>query len=252
MRQPRFLMTAIQDDRGGASPESAARAVLPEIRLEESWLSRLRPEFEADYMNSLREFLRQEIKSGKKIYPRGDQYFAALNRTPFDRVRVVILGQDPYHGPGQAHGLCFSVPEGVALPPSLQNIFKELRDDQGIPLSKNGNLERWAEQGVLLLNSVLTVEQGKAAAHQGRGWERFTDRIIQILNDEREGLVFILWGAYAQKKASFVDRQKHLVLECVHPSPLSSHRGFFGSKPFSKTNDYLRARRLPPIDWNPL
>lgn len=244
-------MTAIEDGNGGGAPGPAARADLPEVKLEESWLKRLRPEFEADYMKSLREFLRAELKKGKKIFPRGDQYFAALNRTPFDKVRVVILGQDPYHGPGQAHGLCFSVPSGVPLPPSLQNIFKELQDDQGVPLSRSGNLERWADQGVLLLNSVLTVEQGKAAAHQGRGWERFTDRIIQLLNDEREGLVFILWGAYAQRKAAFVDRKKHLVLECVHPSPLSSHRGFFGSRPFSKTNAYLQSRQLPVIDWKP-
>lgn len=221
------------------------------VAIEESWRKRLQSEFDADYMKSLREFLVAEKKSGKVIFPRGDQYFAALNHTPFEKVRVVILGQDPYHGPGQAHGLSFSVPNGVRLPPSLLNIFKELQTDQGVPLSKNGNLERWADQGVLLLNSVLTVEQGKAAAHQGRGWEKFTDKIIQLLNDQREGLVFILWGSYAQKKGAFIDRQKHLVLECVHPSPLSSHRGFFGSKPFSKANEYLKSRQLPVIDWNP-
>lgn len=221
----------------------------PAIHLEGSWLKRLQPEFNSDWMKSLKEFLRTEKQKGKNIFPRGDQYFAALNRTPFEKVRVVILGQDPYHGAGQAHGLCFSVPGGVKLPPSLKNIFKELHADVGLPISESGNLEKWADQGVLLLNSVLTVEERKAAAHQGRGWEKFSDRIIQLLNDEREGLVFILWGAYAQKKAAFVDREKHLVLECVHPSPLSSHRGFFGSKPFSKTNQYLKSKKCPEVDW---
>jgi uracil-DNA glycosylase len=170
--------------------------------------------------------------------------------TPFDQVRVVILGQDPYHGPGQAHGLCFSVQQGIGLPPSLQNIFKERKSDVGIEISKSGDLSAWAKQGVLLLNAVLTVEAGQANSHQGKGWEKFTDDVIQLLNEKRQGLVFVLWGAYAQKKGALIDRQKHLVLECVHPSPLSSHRGFFGSKPFSKINDYLMARGEMPIDWN--
>jgi uracil-DNA glycosylase len=231
----------------GAGTENPQKAT--PIQLDPSWLKRLQPEFNSGWMKSLHDFLQQEKKNGKTIFPGGDQYFAALNRTPFEKVRVVILGQDPYHGAGQAHGLCFSVPDGVKLPPSLLNIFKELQSDLGFPLPKNGNLEPWADQGVLLLNSVLTVEEGRAGAHQKRGWEKFTDRLIQLLNEERENLVFILWGAYAQKKAAFVDHRKHFVLECVHPSPLSSHRGFFGSQPFTKTNQYLKSKNLPAVDW---
>lgn len=200
-------------------------------------------------MRKLKNFLTAEYQAGKTIYPRGEEYFAALNLTPFDKVKVVIVGQDPYHGPGQAHGLCFSVHDGVRLPPSLQNIFKELHADLGVKIPQSGSLKKWAEQGVLLLNAVLTVEDGKAASHQGRGWEEFTDKIIHVLNEEKESLVFILWGSYAQKKAAFVDRKKHLVLESVHPSPLSAHRGFFGTKPFSKTNAYLRSKGLGEIDW---
>ena len=187
-------------------------------------------------MKKLKAFLKTQQESEKKIYPKGDQYFAALNMTPFEKVKVVIIGQDPYHGPGQAHGLSFSVQEGVRFPPSLQNIFKELQTDVGVEKPKSGNLHKWAEQGVLLLNAVLTVEEGKANAHQGKGWELFTDRVIHALNEEREHLVFILWGSYAQKKGAFIDRNKHLVIESVHPSPLSSHRGFLVSKPFSKKN----------------
>lgn len=220
-----------------------------EVQLEPSWRKRLQSEFTAGYMRELKAFLVKEKKRGRKIFPRGDQIFAALNRTPFEKVRVVILGQDPYHGPGQAHGLCFSVPAGVKPPPSLVNIFKELSTDVGAAVSGNGSLESWAEQGVLLLNSVLTVESGRAAAHQNKGWEKFTDRVVQLLNDERENIVFILWGSYAQKKAAFVDRKKHFVIESVHPSPLSSHRGFFGSRPFSKANAYLQSKNLPPIQW---
>jgi uracil-DNA glycosylase len=220
-----------------------------EIKLEGSWKERLAPEFEKDYMKRLKEFLKSQYAAGKKIYPPGSLIFNALNTTPFPNVRVVILGQDPYHGPGQAHGLCFSVPDGVPFPPSLQNIFKELESDLGISKPKSGNLKSWAEQGVLLLNSVLTVEEGKAASHQGKGWETFTDVIIHKLASEKEGLVFVLWGSYAQKKAAFVDRKKHLVIECVHPSPLSCHRGFFGSRPFSKINAYLERRGEKPIDW---
>nr|BFD60960.1 uracil-DNA glycosylase [Bdellovibrio sp. CKG001]BFD64374.1 uracil-DNA glycosylase [Bdellovibrio sp. HM001] len=221
-----------------------------EIKLDSSWKQHLHLEFETDRMKRLKSFLASEYKAGKTIYPRGDEYFAALNLTPFDKVKVVIVGQDPYHGPGQAHGLCFSVREGVRFPPSLQNIYKELHSDLGLPIPQTGSLTKWAEQGVLLLNAVLTVEDGKAAAHQGKGWEEFTDKIIHVLNDEKENLVFILWGSYAQKKASFVDRKKHLVLESVHPSPLSAHRGFFGTKPFSKTNAYLRSKGLGEIDWD--
>lgn len=221
-----------------------------EIKLESSWKKRLQPEFEKDYMKQLKEFLKSEQKEKKTIYPQGTEYFAALNHTPFENVKVVIMGQDPYHGPGQAHGLSFSVRDGVALPPSLLNIYKELEGDLGIPRIKNGSLVHWADQGVLLLNSVLTVEGGKAASHQGRGWEKFTDKIISLINEEKENVVFILWGAYAQKKAAFVDRKKHFVIESVHPSPLSSHRGFFGSKPFSKANEFLISKGLKPIDWS--
>jgi len=220
------------------------------IKIEPSWRKKLEPEFQKEYMLSLKEFLKSEYKKRKAIYPKGDDYFAAFNLTPFEQVKVVIIGQDPYHGPGQAHGLCFSVQEGVDLPPSLVNIFKELESDVGVKRPKNGMLGKWAQQGVLLLNAVLTVENGKAASHQGKGWEQFTDEVIRRLNDEKENLVFILWGAYAQKKAAFVDRKKHLVIESPHPSPLSSHRGFFGSKPFSKTNEYLKSKGIAPIDWS--
>ncbi|WP_415064202.1 uracil-DNA glycosylase [Bdellovibrio sp.] len=221
-----------------------------EIKLDSSWKKKLESEFATERMQRLRSFLSQEYKSGKTIYPRGDEYFAAMNLTPFDKVKVVIVGQDPYHGPGQAHGLCFSVRDGVRFPPSLQNIFKELHSDVGVALPKSGSLTKWAEQGVLLLNAVLTVEDGKAAAHQGKGWEEFTDKIIHVLNEEKENLVFILWGSYAQKKAAFVDRKKHFVIESVHPSPLSAHRGFFGTKPFSKANAYLRSKGISEINWD--
>ncbi|WP_413612685.1 uracil-DNA glycosylase [Bdellovibrio sp. HCB-110] len=221
-----------------------------EIKLDSSWKEHLQSEFDTERMKKLRAFLVQEYKAGKTIYPRGEEYFAAMNLTPFDKVKVVIVGQDPYHGPGQAHGLCFSVREGVRFPPSLQNIFKELQADVGIQIPKSGSLVKWAEQGVLLLNAVLTVEDGKAAAHQGKGWEEFTDKIIHILNEQKEGLVFVLWGSYAQKKAAFVDRKKHFVIEAVHPSPLSAHRGFFGTKPFSKANAYLRSKGKDEINWD--
>lgn len=223
---------------------------MPEIRIHESWKKHLQSEFDKDYMQNLRSFLKQEYKKGKTIFPKGEQYFAAFDSTPFNKVKVVILGQDPYHGPGQAHGLCFSVQPGTQYPPSLQNIFKELKSDVGIDIPKSGCLTKWAEQGVLLLNSVLTVENGRAASHQGKGWEQFTDEVIRRINEEREGVVFLLWGSYAQKKAAFVDRKKHLVLEAPHPSPLSAHRGFFGTKPFSKINKYLQSRGQTPIDWS--
>lgn len=219
-------------------------------KLERSWLQRLEPEFEKDYMKNLRKFLKSEKESKKTIYPKVDEYFAALNLTPLDKVKVVIIGQDPYHGPGQAHGLSFSVRDGVRFPPSLLNIFKELKDDLGISMPKKGDLTHWAEQGVLLLNAVLTVEAGKANAHQGKGWEQFTDQVIATLNKNQEHIVYILWGSYAQKKAAFVDRRKNLVLESAHPSPLSSHRGFFGSRPFSRTNQYLRENGIKEIDWS--
>lgn len=201
-------------------------------------------------MIELRKFLKSEYDKNKIIYPAKSQYFRALDLTPLEQVKVVILGQDPYHGPGQAHGLCFSVNEGVRFPPSLLNIYKERQADLGLAIPSSGDLSRWAQQGVLLLNSVLTVEKDQAASHQGQGWEKFTDQIISLVNEKCEHVVFILWGAYAQKKAAFVDRKKHLVLESVHPSPLSSHRGFFGSKPFSKANAYLLSQGQKTIDWS--
>lgn len=221
-----------------------------QVKIEPSWKQHLLPEFEQDYMQSLRQFLLQQKKAGKVIYPKGDEYFNAFNLTPFDQVKVVIIGQDPYHGPGQAHGLCFSVQNGVALPPSLQNIYKEIHADLGLPIPKTGCLTHWAEQGVLLLNAVLTVEQAKAAAHQGKGWELFTDAAIRELNEKREGIVFLLWGSYAQKKGQIIDQKKHCVLKAPHPSPLSAHRGFLGCKHFSKANAYLESIGKTPIDWS--
>lgn len=217
--------------------------------LHPQWLAFLSDEFQNEYMTTLQKFLQKELNNKKNVYPKVCEYFAALNLTPFDQVRVVIVGQDPYHGAGQAHGLCFSVRSGVPQPPSLKNILKELNNDLGLEIPKQGDLTPWARQGVLLLNSVLTVEEGRAAAHQGRGWEIFTDRVISSLNEKRENIVYVLWGAYAQKKAHFVDRKKNLVLEAPHPSPLSAHRGFFGTKPFSQINDYLKSKKLPEIDW---
>lgn len=219
------------------------------LKLEESWKLRLRQEFEQDYMLQLRAFLLQEKQAGKQIFPAGNDIFNALNSTPFEKVKVVILGQDPYHGPGQAHGLCFSVRPGVEIPPSLRNIYKEIAADLGIAPSRSGCLQSWAEQGVLLLNAVLTVESGKAAAHQGRGWERFTDRIIALLNEQGEHIVFMLWGSYAQKKGQIIDRARHLVLESPHPSPLSASRGFFGNHHFSRANQYLLANGRAAVDW---
>ncbi len=220
-----------------------------EVQLEESWKSHLLDEFQQPYMTQLRDFLLQRKREGAVIFPPGPLIFNALNTTPFDDVRVVILGQDPYHGPGQAHGLCFSVQEGVRIPPSLLNIYKEIRNDLGGDIPDHGMLQSWAQQGVLLLNSVLTVERGRAGAHQGKGWEQFTDRVINELNDSKEGLVFMLWGSYAMKKGSSIDRSRHLVLTAPHPSPLSAHRGFFGCQHFSKTNEYLASRGQQPINW---
>lgn len=200
-------------------------------------------------MAALKKFLLLERQAGKQIFPRANHWFHALDSTPLDDVRVVILGQDPYHGPGQAHGLCFSVQEGVKTPPSLVNIYKELEADIGIPPPNHGNLDKWAKQGVLLLNAVLTVEAHQAGSHQGKGWEKFTDAVIRLVDMRPQPSVFILWGSYAQKKAGFIDSNKHLVLKSVHPSPLSAHRGFFGSKPFSKTNAFLQQQGMDPIDW---
>jgi uracil-DNA glycosylase len=230
-------------------PASTSKISREAVKLDPSWLKVLGDEFDKPYMTELKAFLLAEKKAGKVIYPAGENWFNALNTTPFDKVEVVILGQDPYHGPGQAHGLCFSVLPGVPAPPSLENMFKEMQKDLGIPISHHGYLQHWAEQGVLLLNSVLTVERGRANAHQGKGWELFTDACIGHLNREREGLVFLLWGSYAQKKGQLIDRQRHLVLEAPHPSPLSAHRGFFGCKHFSKTNNYLTKHGKKPIDW---
>ena len=220
-----------------------------EIRLERSWKTRLETEFDAPYMHGLRQFLLERKRGGAVVYPPGEQMFNAMDSTPFDQVKVVILGQDPYHGPGQAHGLCFSVRDGVAVPPSLLNIYKEITADLGAQPPASGNLQHWAEQGVLLLNAVLTVERGQAAAHQGKGWELFTDRIISELNEHRDDLVFMLWGSYAMKKGAHIDRARHLVLTAPHPSPLSAHRGFFGCRHFSKSNAWLQQHGQQPIRW---
>jgi uracil-DNA glycosylase len=219
------------------------------VKLEESWREALSAEFSSPYMDQLKAFLLSEKQQGKIIFPRGPEYFRALDLTPLPDVKVVILGQDPYHGAGQAHGLCFSVRSDVRIPPSLVNIYKELKSDLDIPPARHGFLESWARQGVLLLNSVLTVEEARAASHQGKGWERFTDAVIRTVNERLEHVVFILWGSYAQKKAAFVDTSRHLVLRSAHPSPLSAHNGFLGSRPFSKANAYLQAHGERPIDW---
>lgn len=220
------------------------------IQLEGTWLRLLEPEFEQAYMQSLKQFLRTEESQKKTIFPASDDWYNAFNTTPYEKVKVVILGQDPYHGPGQAHGLCFSVQPEVKFPPSLLNIFKELHNDLGLSMPQQGCLQQWAEQGVLLLNATLTVEQGQAGAHQGKGWEQFTDRAIQLLNEQREGIVFMLWGSYAQKKGQFIDTSKHCVLKAPHPSPLSAHRGFFGCGHFSQANAYLEQHGQTPIDWS--
>ncbi len=219
------------------------------VQLEPGWKQHLAGEFEQDYMARLRAFLADEKRAGKTVFPPGPDIFNAFNLTPFDKVKVVILGQDPYHGPDQAHGLCFSVQRGVKTPPSLVNIYKEIHRDLGIEIPPHGNLTHWAEQGVLLLNAVLTVEAGQAASHQKRGWEQFTDQAIEHLNREREGLVFLLWGSHAQKKGKLIDRDKHCVLTAPHPSPLSAHRGFLGCGHFSRANQYLLQQGKTAIDW---
>ena len=231
-----------------AATPGAAATEAP-LKLEASWRERVGEYLRRPEMRDLAAFLRGEKAAGKRIHPDGSQIFAALEATPFDQVKVVILGQDPYHGPGQAHGLCFSVPAGVDVPPSLLNIFKELERDLGLPRPGHGNLQAWARQGVLLLNAVLTVEGGRAGAHQGKGWEGFTDHVIQTLSRERDGLVFMLWGSYAQAKGRVIDDRRHCVLRAPHPSPLSEHRGFIGCGHFSAANRWLQGRGLAPIDW---
>lgn len=221
-----------------------------QVQLESSWMEQIGDEFEKPYMKALKQFLVEEKQQGKVIYPEGKNIFNALDTTPFDKVKVVILGQDPYHGPGQAHGLCFSVLPGVRFPPSLQNIFKEIQQEMQLPMAQHGCLQSWAEQGVLLLNATLTVEQAKAGSHQGKGWEQFTDAIVHKLNEKREGIVFLLWGSYAQKKGAFIDQQRHAILKSPHPSPLSAHRGFLGNGHFVKTNELLRGRGEKEIDWS--
>lgn len=223
---------------------------MAEVQIEASWKRQLETAFNAPYFTEIVQFLKQEKAAGKIIYPAGKDIFRAFNTTPFDAVKVVILGQDPYHNPGQAHGLSFSVPPGIALPPSLQNIFKELHADLGCPIPDSGDLTRWAEQGVLLLNAALSVEAHHANSHAHIGWHQFTDAAIRALAHNREHLVFLLWGSFAQQKAGFIDSTKHLILKTVHPSPLSAYRGFFGCKHFSKANDYLRNHHKQPIDWN--
>ncbi len=219
-----------------------------DVQIEDSWKKRLAEEFEKPYFVQLTEFVRNEYSAGT-CYPPGKLIFNAFNQCPFDEAKVVIIGQDPYHGPGQAHGLCFSVNDGVRFPPSLQNIFKEIQNDLGIPVPATGNLTRWAEQGVLLLNATLTVRAHQAGSHQRQGWESFTDAAIRALAEEREHLVFILWGSYAQKKGAFIDRSRHLVLSSAHPSPLSAYQGFFGNKHFSLANAYLEEHGKTPIKW---
>lgn len=225
-------------------------ASLNKVQLDESWKYNLAEFLLSPKMDALRDFLLQEKQQNKVIYPPSSLIFNALNTTPLNQVKVVIIGQDPYHGPNQAHGLSFSVQRGVALPPSLRNIFHELHTDLGVPIPKHGDLTHWAEQGVLLLNSVLTVEAGQPTSHQKRGWEDFTDHVIDVLNQQREHIVFILWGAYAQRKGQRIDPNKHLILKAAHPSPLAANRGgFFGCKVFSKSNNYLKQNGIEPIDW---
>lgn len=219
-----------------------------DVKIEQSWKALLQEEFDKPYFAELTEFVRAEYKS-YRIYPPGSQIFNAFNLCPFDKVKVVIIGQDPYHGPGQAHGLCFSVNDGVPFPPSLRNIFKEINADTGAPIPQSGNLTRWATQGVLLLNATLTVREHSAGSHQRRGWETFTDSVIRIISEQKSNVVFILWGAYAQSKASLIDSSCHLVLRSVHPSPLSAHAGFFGNHHFSLANDYLVRNGFTSIDW---
>lgn len=222
---------------------------MTEIGLTQGWLHQIGAEFEQNYMRELRKFLLQRKQAQAQVFPPGAKIFNALNTTDFNKVKVVIIGQDPYHGPGQAHGLSFSVPPGIPIPPSLRNIYKELHQDIGFIVPNHGCLRSWAENGVLLLNAVLTVEEGNAGAHQGKGWEKFTDRVIEALNAESENLVFMLWGAYAQRKGQFLDSDRHCVLKAPHPSPLSAYRGFLGCQHFSLANDYLLSNNQEIVDW---
>lgn len=218
-------------------------------KIEDGWKSVLMDQFQSSYFSTLKEFLLEEKKT-YTLYPPGDLIFNAFQRTPFDRVKVVILGQDPYHGPGQAHGLCFSVPQGIPKPPSLVNIFKELHSDLGVEIPEHGNLEKWADQGVLLINATLTVRKGQAGSHQKQGWETFTNRVIEVVSQEKSGVVFLLWGRFAQAKETLIDGDRHLVLKSAHPSPLSAYNGFFGCRHFSRTNDYLVQQGKTGIDWS--
>lgn len=219
-----------------------------DIKIEPSWKERLKDEFDQPYFINLTGYVKSEYAI-QKIYPPGKLIFNAFEKCPFDKTKVVILGQDPYHEPGQAHGLCFSVPDGVSSPPSLQNIFKEIQNDLGVAIPRSGNLERWAEQGVFLLNATLTVRAHQAGSHQKKGWETFTDKVISLLSDSQDHLVFLLWGAYAQRKGELINPDRHLILRSVHPSPLSAHRGFFGNHQFSKTNEYLKIHGKTPVNW---
>lgn len=221
----------------------------PLIKIEQDWLEHLKPEFDKSYMQKLKLFLKAEKDAGKTVFPKGANIFNALNVTRLKDVKIVILGQDPYHGEGQAHGLSFSVPKGVALPPSLLNIYKEIESEYGAKMPRTGDLTGWAEQGVLLLNATLTVQSSLAGSHQKKGWEQFTDEIIRLVNDRCDHVVFLLWGSYAQKKGAIIDRKKHLVLESAHPSPLSAHRGFLGNGHFKKANDYLEQHGREPVEW---
>ncbi|MDZ4716185.1 MAG: uracil-DNA glycosylase [Cytophagales bacterium] len=219
-----------------------------DVRIGESWKSRLLAEFDTPDFKALIAFVKLEYQTNT-VYPPGKEIFHAFDRCPFERTKVVVIGQDPYHGPGQANGLCFSVRDGVRIPPSLMNIFKEIKIDLGKPIPTSGNLDRWAQQGVLLLNATLTVRAGTPGSHQNKGWETFTDQVIRQISDSKEGVVFLLWGAYAQKKGEIIDKSKHCVLMSAHPSPFSADRGFFGNKHFSKTNDYLKRKGLSEIEW---
>ncbi|MDR0348459.1 MAG: uracil-DNA glycosylase [Tannerella sp.] len=219
-----------------------------DVKIEQSWKEQLADEFVKDYFKHLTDFVKEEYKQAV-IYPKGSHIFNAFQHCPFDRTKVVLLGQDPYHEPGQAHGLCFSVQEGIPFPPSLVNIFKEIASDLGRPVPQSGDLTRWADQGVLLLNATLTVKAHAAGSHQNKGWELFTDAVIDRLNNAKKNIVYLLWGSYAQKKGCYIDTSRNLVLKSPHPSPLSAHRGFFGNRHFSKTNDYLIASGQTPVDW---